>query len=125
MDYAKYMAYLIIYLMYKYWPAYTKWMELPLETAKQAFAQGKRHDALGDWDTWLKWILKREYHAWSMMMRCLNLEEVADKRKIQRETTSSDAFGRIRSFLNLFVELCRLAIIDNTSRSRTGLEFRV
>ena len=49
LDYAMYMAYLIVYLMHKYWPAYTRWMELPLETAREAFAQGKRHDALGDW----------------------------------------------------------------------------
>ena len=49
MDYAMYMAYLIIHLMHKYWPAYTRWMELPLELAKEAFSQGKRHDALGDW----------------------------------------------------------------------------
>ena len=31
-DYAKYMAYQIIHVMYKFWPAYSRWFELPFET---------------------------------------------------------------------------------------------
>ena len=48
-DYAKYMAYQIVHLMYKYWPAYSRWLELPFETAREAFERGQRHDALGNW----------------------------------------------------------------------------
>ena len=49
-DYATYTAYLIIHLMHKFWPAYTRWMDMPLGFAKENFKQGKRHDALGNWD---------------------------------------------------------------------------
>ena len=38
-DYAKYMACLIIHLMYKNWTAYAKWLEMPYETARETFAR--------------------------------------------------------------------------------------
>ena len=48
-DYAKHMAYLIIHMMYTYWPSYSKWLEIPVQVAREAFAPGQRHDSLGKW----------------------------------------------------------------------------
>ena len=48
-DYARYMAYLIIHLIYKSWTGYATWLELLCEKAKEMFDEGKRHDALGPW----------------------------------------------------------------------------
>ena len=48
-DYARYMEYLIIHLIYKSWTGYAKWLELLYEKAKEMFDEGKRHDALGSW----------------------------------------------------------------------------
>ena len=94
MDYAKYMAYLIIYLMYKYRPAYTKWMELPLETAKQAFAQGKRHDALGDWGH------LAEVDPETGVSRMVNDDEVLElgrSRGQEEDPTGDHLLGRFRT----------------------------
>ena len=46
-DYAKYMAYIIIVLIYKNWLTYSKWLELPVKAAQEAFRRGQRHDSLG------------------------------------------------------------------------------
>ncbi|OLQ05655.1 hypothetical protein AK812_SmicGene11166 [Symbiodinium microadriaticum] len=48
-DYAKYMAYIIIVLIYKSWSTYSKWFELPVKAAHDAFNRGQRHDSLGQW----------------------------------------------------------------------------
>ena len=48
-DYAKYMAYIIVHLLYKNWSAYSKWLEMPVQAAQDAFKRGQRHDSLGKW----------------------------------------------------------------------------
>ncbi|CAE6972851.1 unnamed protein product [Symbiodinium sp. KB8] len=48
-DYAKYMAYIIVLLLYKNWSSYSKWLELPVKSALEAFGRGQRHDSLGKW----------------------------------------------------------------------------
>ncbi|OLP89189.1 hypothetical protein AK812_SmicGene29352 [Symbiodinium microadriaticum] len=41
-DYAKNMAYIIIHLIYKNWPSYSKWLELPVQAAQEAFNRGPK-----------------------------------------------------------------------------------
>ncbi|OLP84634.1 hypothetical protein AK812_SmicGene34472 [Symbiodinium microadriaticum] len=48
-DYAKYMAYIIVHLLYKNWSSYSKWLEMPVQAAQEAFRRGQRHDSLGNW----------------------------------------------------------------------------
>ena len=48
-DYARYMVYIIVRLMYKSWTGNTRWLDIPYAKAKGMFDDGKRHDALGPW----------------------------------------------------------------------------
>ena len=43
------MAYIIIHLISKNWPSYSRWLELPVQAAQEAFNRGQRHDSLGKW----------------------------------------------------------------------------
>ena len=48
-DYARYMACMIVHLIYKSWTGYARWLGIPYAKAKEMFDDGKRHDALGPW----------------------------------------------------------------------------
>ena len=48
-DYAKYMSYIIVHLLYKNWSSYSKWLDMPVRAVQEAFDRGQRHDSLGKW----------------------------------------------------------------------------
>ena len=121
MDYAKYMAYPIIHLMYKYWQAYSKWLELPLETAKQAFAQGERHDALGDWGT------LAEVDPETGVSRMVDDDEVLEfgrNREQEDDPTGDHTLGRFRTH-QVISQLVRGAIQIGYHRQRFKVENHV
>ena len=117
-DYAKYMAYLIIHLMYKNWTAYAKWLEMPYETARETFAQGKRHDALGDWGQ------LAEVNLATGVSREVDDEEVLEFGRSQRqdddpsEIISSTVSEPTRLFPSLYAEPFSWVTIGSASRSR-------
>ena len=93
-DYAKNMAYIIIHLIYKNWPSYSKWLELPVQAAQEAFNRGQCHDSLE------KWGRLSEVDPRTGVPRELNDEEVLQHgigRGEHDDPTGDHALGRYRT----------------------------
>ena len=93
-DYAKYMAYIIVHLLCKNWPSYSKWLELPVQAAREAFSRGQRHDSLG------KWGSLSEVDPLTGVPRELNDDEVLQHgigRGEHDDPTGDHALGRYRA----------------------------
>ena len=85
---------IIIHLIYKNWPSYSKWLELPVQAAQEAFNRGQRHDSLG------KWGRLSEVDPRTGVPRELNDEEVLQHgigRGEHDDPTGDHALGRYRT----------------------------
>ena len=85
---------IIIHLICKNWPSYSKRLELPVQAAQEAFNRGQRHDSLG------KWGRLSEVDPRTGVPRELNDEEVLQHgigRGEHDDPTGDHALGRYRT----------------------------